>query len=74
MLLLQNSGTQRTGSAGPPVPDQYRQLYDYLNSTLDSYDAYLTSLNLSSTHAVTFAAELLPANGNRGTICWLLRR
>lgn len=48
------------------VPREYRSLYSSLKSSLDDYEKYLSSKNISETRRVLFGAELLPANANRG--------
>lgn len=63
-----NVPTSATSVPRPPsvsnVPAEFRALYDELNAALTTFDA---SLDAQSDYPVTFAAELLNANGNRGT-------
>lgn len=48
-----------------PVPPEFQSLYTALDGALTTFD---NSFNAASGNTpVTFAAELLPANGNRGT-------
>lgn len=49
------------------VPPEYTQLYSTLQSALNDYSNYLSAIGNSTVHPVTLGAELLPANGNRGT-------
>ncbi len=49
------------------VPLEYQNLYLSLKRNLDDYEAYLESQNKSEYYPIIFAAELLPANSNRGT-------
>src|SRR5690349_21711500 len=49
-----------------PVPERYRALYDSLKAGLDAANARLDLLTTSRPTPLTFAADLLPANGNRG--------
>ena len=46
-----------------PVPAEFQSLYTELDSALNAFDQ---SFDASGNYPVTFAAELLPANGNRG--------
>lgn len=55
-----------------PVPAEYRALYDSLSAQLDSAEAFVSAQPATAGIAPAFAAELLPANGNRGEA--LLRR
>ncbi|MDE3090211.1 MAG: hypothetical protein KGJ80_12585, partial [Chloroflexota bacterium] len=48
-----------------PVPPLFQSLYDELNAPLDAFDKSLDVF--SARYPVLFGAELLPANGNRGT-------
>jgi len=48
------------------VPAEYYQTYSSLQSDLDRYDAYLNAHHGSYNSTPVFAAELLPANSNRG--------
>jgi hypothetical protein len=69
-LLTLSVGMSRffpSASAQAPVPAEYQQLYSTLKGTLDSYNAYLATLSSQASYPVIFGAELLPANGNRGT-------
>ena len=52
--------------ADSDVPAEYRQLYSTLESSLESFDAYLDSHTTGTTYPVIFGSELLPANANRG--------
>ena len=49
------------------VPSRYADLYDYLQNNLNGYEANLDRLMPMEKRSVVFAAELLAANGNRGT-------
>lgn len=51
-------------SAPPRVPAKFRALYDELDAALITFDATLDEMG---DYPVTFAVELLNANGNRGT-------
>ena len=48
------------------VPAEYKKLYDYLQATLDQADAQFTAALQGRTHPITFAAELIVADSNRG--------
>ncbi len=54
------SGEQRA------VPAQYQDLYSTLKASLDGYTRYLDSRHKSEDYPVTFGAEVLVANANRG--------
>lgn len=55
-----------TETSTQPVPAEYAGLYANLKAALDSFDATLASQSARPTNPVTFSAELLAANGNRG--------
>ena len=64
---LRPSPTRRGvgGEVIAPVPPEFQALYNELDTALTTFDQ---SFNAPSGNTpVTFAAELLPANGNRGT-------
>ncbi len=50
--------------APAPVPSEFRALYDELDAALAAFDKSFDASG--GNFPVTFAAELLPANGNRG--------
>lgn len=52
--------------ATPQVPAEYSQMYATLKDSMDKFDAFLASKDTGARYPVVFAAELLPANGNRG--------
>lgn len=54
-------------SSDETVPSEYRSMYSSLKQTLDSWDKNLSSVEPVQKHQITFAAELLTANANRGT-------
>jgi hypothetical protein len=56
----------RPGGTAPAVPEAFRALYAELVSHLDALDRLLARRPSAARVEVTFAAELLPANGNRG--------
>ena len=49
-----------------PVPQEYQALYASLEESLNSFQDYLSQHWDGTTGSTVFAAELLPANGNRG--------
>ena len=49
-----------------PVPEEYQALYASLDESLNSFQDYLNQHWDGTTGSTVFAAELLPANGNRG--------
>jgi len=49
------------------VPAEYGQMYSSLQSDLSRYDSYLNAHPGNYNSTPVFAAELLPANSNRGT-------
>jgi hypothetical protein len=51
---------------GGSIPLKYRALYSRLESNLNDYEKWLDSKKTVETGEITFAAELLPANANRG--------
>ncbi len=51
----------------PQVPAEYAQLYSTLQDTLNNYSNFLSTTETLTAYPVTFGAELLPANSNRGT-------
>lgn len=56
-------GSDQTAAA---VPVDYQSLYKYLDGKLDNFSAQLSALPKKGAPELTFAAELLVANGNRG--------
>ena len=55
----------RVAPTPAPVPPEFQALYNELDTALTTFDK---SFDASGTqYPVTFATELLPANGNRGT-------
>jgi hypothetical protein len=48
-----------------PVPAEYQSLYTYLDGKLDNFAKQLNAQPKTDSGAITFAAELLVANGNR---------
>jgi hypothetical protein len=58
-LALQSS------NPAPPIPAKYAPLYNELDTSLEAFDRSFDAAGATS--PVLFAAELLPANGNRGT-------
>jgi hypothetical protein len=53
--------------ADPQVPAEYALLYSTLQGTLNNYSSYLSTIATQVSSPVVFGAELLTANGNRGT-------
>jgi len=53
-------------SAAIPVPAEYQSLYKSLDGKLDNFSAQLNALPQTDARELTFAAELIIANGNRG--------
>jgi hypothetical protein len=51
---------------GEPAPDEFARLYAFLKASLEDYDRYLGARGRHEPHRMTFGAELLPANANRG--------
>jgi len=51
---------------GESIPLKYRALYSRLESNLNDYEKWLDSKKVVETGEIIFAAELLPANANRG--------
>ncbi len=49
------------------IPQEYQSMYVSLKDTLDRIDENLTLTSQTNRHNITFAAELLTANANRGT-------
>ena len=65
-LLILPSASALIGLAQTAqVPPEYQQLYLTLKSSLEDFNATLTSMG-PATGSPIFGAELLPANGNRG--------
>jgi len=62
--------TATVGQATPaaPVPEEYQALYASLEESLKSFQDYLSEHWDGTTGSTVFAAELLPANGNRGDV------
>lgn len=48
------------------VPAEYQLLYTYLDGKLDDFAKQLNAQPKTEPHEITFAAELIVANGNRG--------
>jgi hypothetical protein len=48
------------------IPFEYQRLYNEISGKLDTFDKYLNSLSSGTENKITFAAELLPANGHQG--------
>jgi len=55
-----------TRNSATPVPAEYQSLYAELAKPLDDFANRLNAQPKIEPRALTFAAELLPANGNRG--------
>ncbi len=55
----------RSAPTSAPVPPEFQSLYNELDAALTAFDKSFDALG--APYPVTFAAELLPANGNRGT-------
>jgi hypothetical protein len=53
-------------AAAKPVPPEFTGLYSNLKTALDGFNTVLDSRSSTLVHPVTFGAELLAANGNRG--------
>lgn len=63
VLLLVYSGLKiKPGE----IPAEYQSLYSELETKLNDFEKYLDSQPEKEEHPVTFAADFLPANGNRG--------
>lgn len=68
--------TAAPGSTGPSdanvvstpakIPAEYQSLYTYLDGKLDDFAKQLNAQPTADARAITFAAELIVANGNRG--------
>lgn len=56
----------RPTSAPIPIPAEYEALYKYLDGKLDNFSAQLNALPQTDARELTFASELIIANGNRG--------
>lgn len=56
---------RRPVSSPTSVPATYRALYDILEAQIDGFDRYLATRPLQD-RPITFAGELVTANGNRG--------
>jgi hypothetical protein len=55
-----------TVATPPPVPPEYQALYTYLDSKLNAFSRQLNAQPKMSPSDLTFASELIVANGNRG--------
>ena len=66
-LALTCAQRRRSVERTPAVPIHYRELYDALDAGLDKWMAYLESRQPVPGHDVTYGAEVLPANVNRGS-------
>lgn len=53
-------------STSMTIPPEYQELYNAYDAGLNKLDSYLSGQLQGRNHPVTFAAELLAANGNRG--------
>jgi len=53
-------------SSNTNIPPEFQTLYENLDRWLQNYETLLQSQGFSGKHPVIFAAELLPANSNRG--------
>jgi len=62
-----STDSSETLVAGTPAPAEFRDLYAALKGDLDGFDTYLGSKDGGTPYPVVFGAELLAANGNRGT-------
>lgn len=65
-MLLPMLSVVAAVAVGQEVPAEHAELYAYLDGKLEAFDATLDSRWDGARHPVTFAAELLTANGNRG--------
>jgi len=62
------TGQKWQDRSGQPadVPDEYKSMYATLGANLDRYEAALNGSDTGQRYPVTFGAELLLANSNRG--------
>ncbi|MEW6335986.1 MAG: hypothetical protein ACOY3Y_00720 [Acidobacteriota bacterium] len=66
VMLLPVLSVVAAFAAGQQVPAEHADLYAYLGGKLEAFDSRLDARWDGTRHSVTFAAELLTANGNRG--------
>jgi hypothetical protein len=69
VIVAVPAGAQRRRAVAPSpnVPTPYRDLYAGLSSGLDQWMAYLNTRTPVRNHDITFAAEVITANTNRGS-------
>jgi hypothetical protein len=48
------------------IPSEYQRLYKEISEKLDTFHKYLNIHSNGTENEITFAAELLPANGHQG--------
>lgn len=66
LLDLEKRKANGTGGRAGTVPDDYRALYQELDKRLDEFATRLNAQSKIEPRPTIFAAELLPANSNRG--------
>ena len=64
--LLIACGRVASAQTAPPVPAEFQDLAPFLGQKLDAFEAKLQALEGGVPYPVTWTAELLSANGNRG--------
>ncbi|MCC7209201.1 MAG: hypothetical protein IT323_17955, partial [Anaerolineae bacterium] len=72
VFLVAGFAASAHAQPGEPVAAEFQALYDTLSAQLDDAEAFVGAQPVTADAAPVFAAELLPANGNRGEA--LLRR
>jgi len=66
VLLPNGAGLSGVRQTSTQVPAEYQKLYSNLKTSLDSFNSQLDTLSAGTIYPVTYGAELLPANSNRG--------
>jgi hypothetical protein len=66
LLFAAHHPTAHGSNPGEAAPAEFAPLYAFLKTSLDNYDRYLAAQGRHEPHRLTFGAELLPANANRG--------
>jgi hypothetical protein len=66
MSEITSTQTAESDAPMPPVPDEYRAIYDNLSESLDLYQQELAVSWEGVAGNTVFGAELIVANGNRG--------
>ncbi len=66
ILFAAHRPTARGSNGGEVAPAEFARLYAFLKTSLEDFNRYLGAPGRHEPNRLTFGAELLPANANRG--------